>query len=61
MAFLELSRLSTFTIFTNTTMQLVNAPNFSVFSRVFTVVPREIEDNGFAKFWGVNKVHYGLC
>ena len=57
MAFLELSRLSTFTIFTNTTMQLVNAPNFSIFSRVFTVVPREIEDNGFAKFWGVNKVH----
>ena len=25
-----------------------------------TVVPREIEDNGYAKFWGVNKVHYGL-
>ena len=25
------------------------------------VVPREIEDNGYAKFWGVNKVHYGLC
>ena len=22
-----------------------------------TVVPREIEDNGYAKFWGVNKVH----
>ena len=26
-----------------------------------TVVPREIEDNGYAKFWRVNKVHYGLC
>ena len=26
-----------------------------------TVVPREIEDNGYAKFWGVIKVHYGLC
>ena len=26
-----------------------------------TVVPREIENNGYAKFWGVNKVHYGLC
>ena len=25
-----------------------------------TVIPREIEDNGYAKFWGVNKVHYGL-
>ena len=24
-------------------------------------VPREIEDNGYAKyFWGVNKVHFGL-
>ena len=26
-----------------------------------TVVPREIEHNGYAKFWGVYKVHYGLC
>ena len=26
-----------------------------------TVFPREIENNGYAKFWGVNKVHYGLC
>ena len=32
-----------------------------------TVVPREIEDNGYAFFFGgggvvgVNKVHYGLC
>ena len=25
-----------------------------------TVVPREIENNGYAKFWGINKVHYGL-
>ena len=25
-----------------------------------TVVPREIQDNGYGKFWGVNKVHYGL-
>ena len=24
-----------------------------------TVIPREIKDN--VKFWGVNKVHYGLC
>ena len=23
-------------------------------------LPREIEDNGYAKFWGVNKVHYCL-
>ena len=30
-----------------------------------TVVPRQIEDNGYAKFmqnfWGVNKVLYGPC
>jgi len=26
-----------------------------------TAVPREIEDNGYANFWGVNKVHCGLC
>ena len=25
------------------------------------VTPGEIEDDGYAKFWGVNKVHYGLC
>ena len=25
------------------------------------VVPREIENNCYAKFWGVNKVHYGRC
>ena len=26
-----------------------------------TVVSREIEDTGYAKLWGVNKEHYGLC
>ena len=26
-----------------------------------TVVQREIQDNGYAKFWEVNKVNYGLC
>ena len=25
-----------------------------------TVIPREIEDNGHKKFWGVKKTHYGL-
>ena len=24
-----------------------------------TIVPREIENNAYAKFLGVNKVHYG--
>ena len=28
---------------------------------MITVVPREIEDNGYAKFRGVKKIHYGLC
>ena len=23
--------------------------------------PGEIGNNGYGKFWGVNKVHYGLC
>ena len=26
-----------------------------------TVVPRQIEDNGYTKFWGVNKVLHGPC
>ena len=26
-----------------------------------TVAPRQIEDNGYAKFWGVNKVLCGPC
>ena len=26
-----------------------------------TVVPREIQDDDYAKLWGVNKMHYGLC
>ena len=26
-----------------------------------TAVPREIENNAYAKFWGANKVHYGRC
>ena len=26
-----------------------------------TVVPREIGDNGYGKFWGVNKENYGLA
>ena len=26
-----------------------------------TVVPREIEDDDYANFWGANKVHYDLC
>ena len=31
------------------------------FLLAITVVPRRIQYNGYAKFWGVNKVHYGLC
>ena len=26
-----------------------------------TIVPREIENNAYAKLLGVNKVHYGQC
>ena len=32
-----------------------------LFLLVITVFPREIEDNGYVKFSGVNKVHYGPC
>ena len=28
---------------------------------MITVVPREVGDNGYAKFWGVKKIHYGPC
>ena len=31
------------------------------FITVITVVPREIQDNGYAFFLGGGKVHYGLC
>ena len=39
---------------------LLNEPLFPILLGI-TVVPREIENNGYAKFWGVNKVHCGLC
>ena len=48
-------------------MHLAYPPNFyrtilSNFSLPrITVVPKGIEDNGYAKFRAVNKVHYGLC
>jgi len=35
-------------------------PKFQFFLGI-AVVQREIEDNGYVKFWGVNKVQYGLC
>ena len=31
-----------------------------IFLLDIAVVPREIEYEGYAKFWGVNKVNYGL-
>ena len=46
-------------------MHLVYPPEVCIhcfqFLQGITVVPREIENNGCAKFWGINKVHYGLC
>ena len=36
-------------------------PTLNNSAQGITVVPREIQDKGYAKFWGVNKVHYGLC
>ena len=26
-----------------------------------TAVPREIENNAYARFWGANEVYYGRC
>ena len=43
-----------------------NAPSKILHNHCFqfllgiTVVLIEIQDNGYTKFWGVNKVHYGL-
>ena len=34
---------------------------FSFLLRGITAVPREIENNAYAKFWRANKVHYGRC
>ena len=47
-------------------MHLVYPPefwhnNYFQFHLGITVVPREIQDNGNAKFWRVSKVRYGLC
>lgn len=46
-------------------MHLVHPPKFCIthyftFLLGITVIPRSIKDNGYAKFWAVNKVHYGL-
>ena len=55
-----------FTIFTETIMDLVY-PHKILHNHCFqfllgiTVVPREIEGNGYASFWGVNMcIHYSL-
>ena len=31
------------------------------FLLAITAVPKEIENNAYAKFWGVNQVHFGRC
>ena len=59
-----LSKSQSFTIFTGTIMHLVYPPNLHnncfQFLQGVTVAPRKIEDGAYAKFWGVNKVQYGL-
>ena len=47
-------------------MHLICPPKFCIifvfhFSLGITAVPREIENNAYAKFWGAKKVHYGKC
>ena len=54
-------KMPAFTIFTYTIMHLVYRPKFCItIVSNFPWVPREIEDNSYAKLWGVNKEHYGL-
>ena len=50
---------------TSTIIQLIPPPpplkfciTLSISPGYFTAVPREIENNVYAKFWGANKVHY---
>ena len=40
--------------------QILHTLCFSFFLGI-TAVPREIENNAYAKFWGTNKVHCGRC
>ena len=47
-------------------MHLICLPKFYItfffpFLLDITAIPREIENNAYAKFWGANKVHYGKC
>ena len=45
-------------------MHLVYPQNFAhcfQYLLGITVVQREIQDNDYAEFWGVEKLHYGLC
>ena len=40
---------------------VMNSKRCTIYCITITVGPREIEDNSYAKFWEVNKMHYGLC
>ena len=40
--------------------ELMSTPKRCVVSN-FSFVPRQIEDNSYAKFWEVKNLHYGLC
>ena len=69
-----MSSINLFTTFTLTIMHLIypppplppppqkklHDPCFQ-FLLGITFIPREIQDNSYAKYWGVNKVHYDLC
>ena len=39
----------------------LSPPEFCITIVFNSVVPKEIQDNDYAKFWEVNKVHYDLC
>ena len=39
----------------------LSPPEFCIAIVSNSVVPKEIQDNDYAKFWEVNKVHYDLA
>ena len=52
---------SLFSIFTSPYLSCLPPPTQILHYPLFLISPEgEIEDNGYAKFWEVNEVHYGL-
>ena len=59
-AYTPLMRISQNSPYPPPLQKKLHNPFFSFLSGI-TAVPREIENNACAKFWGANKVHYRRC